>query len=190
MAFNLVLEQSRTGEDSSQENTGTKGRLQNGRRPQSMPPSVESSSSHTRRSVPWVPLMFLLATTCLPPCSRRLTRLVFPTCPGRHEARCKNDLRAICAAMNAYAAVHGGAYPNSLEPLVALDATGRNLLGCEAVPIDSWGREYLYHPAAPDVAHGPTVETRGQDGTPGGRGLNRDISHFIAVQHGDHSLFP
>lgn len=78
------------------------------------------------------------------------------------EARVRADLGRLRAALEAYAVEHGGAYPDSLAELD------------EAGTVDAWGREYVYEP--PDAAHPrPRVYSLGQDGRPGGDGLDRDL---------------
>jgi general secretion pathway protein G len=78
------------------------------------------------------------------------------------------------AALEAYAADHGGQFPGSLDSLVQPGVDARWSLRDREALLDPWGREYLYEP--PGEAHaGPRVYSLGRDGRPGGRGEDEDI---------------
>ncbi|MFU8764860.1 MAG: type II secretion system protein GspG [Haliea sp.] len=78
------------------------------------------------------------------------------------------------------------AYPDNEKGLDGLLTPGKNLLRAaqyrsggylDAIPLDPWGRPYLY--AGPDFAGArqpPTLMTLGADGQPGGEGDAADIS--------------
>ena len=85
------------------------------------------------------------------------------------------DISAICASLEEYAINNNGAYPTSLEPLVAPDANGRCYLeGYNGkIPLDPWKRPYHYE--IPTSAYPrPHVWTYGADGRLGGTGENAD----------------
>jgi len=91
-----------------------------------------------------------------------------------NQMRATSDIVAITEAINEYAVVHGGRYPDSLEELVTPDENGRTYLDRDEVPLDPWGNPYLYR--CPDEQrHKPLVFTLGADGVPGGAGEDRDI---------------
>ncbi len=66
--------------------------------------------------------------------------------PDRSEMLAE-DLAQIHAALESYAADHGGALPESLDVLVRPDEEGRHYLpsGTPAIH-DPWGRKYVFEP--------------------------------------------
>jgi len=95
----------------------------------------------------------------------------------QHEARrakIEADLCEIDAALECYASRNGGAYPASLEALVARDDEGTRCLEHASVPRDPWRQAYRYDPPTQGHPHG-RVYTYGRDQTPGGTGDNADI---------------
>jgi len=94
------------------------------------------------------------------------------------------EMRDLSEALDTYAAAHRGAYPDSLEALVAPDVQGHTILRDEReLPLDPWGRAYVYTP--PDGANArPTLLSYGKDGRPGGTGEDEDIHWEDAPEGG------
>jgi len=95
-----------------------------------------------------------------------------PEGPSRRElALC--DLAEVAAAVRAYAADHGGALPESLDPLIRPQPGGKHYLpsGTPAIH-DPWGRRYEYLLEGPE---GFRILTLGRDGAPGGSGDDADL---------------
>jgi general secretion pathway protein G len=91
---------------------------------------------------------------------------------GIVDGRTKHDLaelelRNIRNALKLYFA-KTGRYPRTAEGLRALV----ELKALEAVPVDPWGREYVYVNADGN----PLITTYGRDGEPGGSWQNKDVS--------------
>ncbi|NMO13363.1 type II secretion system protein GspG [Pyxidicoccus fallax] len=82
------------------------------------------------------------------------------------------DLRELRSAFSVYARKHGR-YPDEasgFQPLV--DAGILKFL-----PQDPWGHDYLYHVRD----GGPVILSLGEDGAPGGEGVDADISLQLPV---------
>ena len=88
----------------------------------------------------------------------------------------RSDVHAIAHALEEYADNHSGAYPSTLEPLVAPDADGTSFLaGYNGhMPMDPWRREYHYEAPSPPYPK-PHVWSYGADGKLGGTGEDADI---------------
>ncbi len=112
--------------------------------------------------------------------------LIVPNVIGRpDQARAtvaQTDLRTISAALKMYR-LDNGDYPTSEQGLKALSAkpdaapipanwSPHGYL--EQVPIDPWGRAYVYH--SPTANGGFDIASMGKDGKPGGDGVDQDIS--------------
>ena len=93
------------------------------------------------------------------------------------RAKAESDVRAIANALNAYAALNGGRFPSTLEPLVTPDVNGKTFLGTIKIPLDSWGRAYEYDPPGPELPR-PRIRSFGRDGHAGGEGDDADIDNF------------
>ncbi|MFN0008665.1 MAG: type II secretion system protein GspG [Planctomycetota bacterium] len=80
------------------------------------------------------------------------------------------DLQSISMALEMYAGLNGGKYPDSLDILTVPDTNGNSYL---ADIDDPWGGQYLYEP--PSTARAtPRVYTLGRDRKPGGEGEDKD----------------
>jgi type II secretion system (T2SS) protein G len=99
----------------------------------------------------------------------------FPCLSSR--AKAESDVRAIANALNAYAALNGGRFPSTLEPLVTPDVNGKTFFGTNKIPLDSWGRVYEYDPPGPELPR-PRIRSFGRDGHAGGEGDDADIDNF------------
>lgn len=84
------------------------------------------------------------------------------------------DFAAIHNALTEFAVNNGGQYPDNLEVLVTPDVNGAAYLDSRRVPLDPWGREYLYERPGPRMPK-PRVFTYGKDGKPGGIWADTDI---------------
>ena len=93
-----------------------------------------------------------------------------------NQAKVQTDLRAITAAIESYAAIHGE-YPPNLGVLAHPDDHGAAYLNSTEVPADPWGVPYRY--ALPqDGLPYPRVFTLGMDGHPGGEFLDEDFDNL------------
>ena len=89
--------------------------------------------------------------------------------------KAKLDILKIQNVSAEFAANNGGRYPDNIEVLVTPDVNGATYLGSRTVPLDPWGRKYLYE--APGTAgEYPRVFSYGKDGRPGGEGADADIA--------------
>ncbi len=93
-----------------------------------------------------------------------------------NQAKVQADLRAITAAVESYAAIHGE-YPANLRVLVHTDEHGAAFLNAEQVPTDPWGAPYQYSLPTRAVPY-PRVYTLGMDGQPGGEFLDEDFDNL------------
>jgi general secretion pathway protein G len=84
------------------------------------------------------------------------------------------DLVALRNALTEYATANGGKFPDSLQGLVTPDVQGRTYLDSKKVPLDPWGRTYLYEPPGPGNPR-PRICSYGKDGQPGGEGDDADL---------------
>lgn len=97
---------------------------------------------------------------------------------GTIEGKVPADIRAIENACELYAAQHGYSYPDDLARLVERDAAGGSYLRPGSVPLDPWGRPYLYAPTDRHCRH-PRIWTLGRDGVAGGEGDDRDVDNWM-----------
>lgn len=106
--------------------------------------------------------------------------LVVPNIVQRHfqpaSTRVKVDIAGIESAAREYAINNGARWPSDLDVLVRPDVNGESYLDAATVPLDPWGRAYLYEPPRPgqSVAR---IYTLGRDGVPGGEHENADIDN-------------
>lgn len=84
------------------------------------------------------------------------------------------DLAELQAAIQAWAADHGGALPESLELLIRPQPDGKHYLPAGTPALhDPWGQRYQYRPGeGPD---GFVIATFGRDREPGGTGEDADL---------------
>lgn len=135
---------------------------------------------HREAGLTLVELIVVLAIIAL------VAALIVPNVIGRpDEARvtvARTDLRTISAALKMYR-LDNGDYPTTEQGLAALMqkptapplptnwAAGGYL---EQVPVDPWGRAYVYR--NPGSAGSFDLLSYGRDGKPGGEGLDADLS--------------
>ena len=92
------------------------------------------------------------------------------------EAKMKTDLVSIFSAVENYALMNGGTFPESLDVLVQPDETGEAFLKTGGkIPTDPWNREYQYDP--PAGGQQPRIYSLGEDGQIGGEGKAADRDH-------------
>lgn len=84
------------------------------------------------------------------------------------------DILAIEWACETYARDHDGSWPPEIAALLTRVPGRHAYLTGTSVPLDPWGREYLYVPPASPLGR-PSVWTWGRDGRPGGEGEDADI---------------
>ncbi len=92
---------------------------------------------------------------------------------GNQAWTAKTDLVGLGAALEDFAEVHDGSFPDALRQLVVPDANGERFLNQGEVPLDPWGRPFLYAPAAD--RRGFRLGSLGADGLPGGEGEDADL---------------
>jgi general secretion pathway protein G len=110
-----------------------------------------------------------------------VTPMVFRNVGDAKQAAARAQLGIFELALDAYR-LDNDYYPSTTQGLAALVAkpTGaRNWRGPylkRAIPLDPWGRSYLYR--SPGVASGAEYDlmSLGRDGSPGGRDDNADVS--------------
>jgi type II secretion system (T2SS) protein G len=88
----------------------------------------------------------------------------------RLPVRAAEDMRILGRALEAYR-MRVGRYPANLEALLPHEL--------DDVPVDPWGRAYLYHLASRTYV----VQTLGRDGAEGGTGEDRDMRLANGVLH-------
>jgi hypothetical protein len=81
--------------------------------------------------------------------------------------RAREDLHRLFDALEEYAFVHDGRYPDSLDDLCVPDAYGERILDSRHPPGDPWNASYRYAPPSPSRPH-PCVWSDGPDHVPGG----------------------
>jgi len=118
----------------------------------------------------------LLATLVVPNVLQRLATAI--------TGKARVDIMAIHNALNEYAALNSGRYPDGLQALVEPDENGYTFLDRRAVPLDPWKNEYLYEaPGGGEVR--PRVYTLGKDGSIGGEGDDKDIDNWSIMDDRD-----
>jgi general secretion pathway protein G len=110
----------------------------------------------------------LLATLVVPALLQRLGQAF--------EGKVKGDLVQIESALTQYAINNKMQYPDTLQALIDLDASGKKYLNAEKIPQDPWGHEYGYEPPTSNHPN-PLVFSYGKDGSPGGQGDDRDLTN-------------
>ncbi len=131
-------------------------------------------------------LLPLLAAAGIGALSEEQTTLGLPGIESRlaeaYERKVKADLLMLHAALDEYAINNQMQYPESLQFLVEPDEHGRRYLASEVVPVDPWGREYVYSP--PSGKRRCDLRTYGKDGVVGGAGQDRDLA-LETIRNGD-----
>lgn len=93
----------------------------------------------------------------------------------RNQAQ--SQLADICDAIRLYRA-NTGRYPSRLEDLIERPADVEGWYGpfldATRVPLDPWGREYVYR--EPEPGGQLEVSSYGADGAPGGQGEDADLT--------------
>jgi len=74
-------------------------------------------------------------------------------------------------ALQGWAAQHRGTYPSTAEGLEAARPYLRS--GAEEIPLDAWGRPFVYRSPAGDAAY--AIASLGADGQEGGEDLDADL---------------
>jgi hypothetical protein len=101
-----------------------------------------------------------------------------PHGPSR-QAIALDDLAELRAAVQAWAADHGGELPESLELLIRPQPDGKHYLPAGTPALhDPWGGRYRY-----EVGPGPdgfAIATLGRDREPGGKGEDADLDQLGA----------
>ncbi|HNZ48191.1 MAG TPA: type II secretion system protein GspG [Candidatus Hydrogenedentes bacterium] len=82
------------------------------------------------------------------------------------QAKAQSEIKALKAAVTAYMLKNNRRLPESLEQVA-------EFMDPPKVPQDPWGNPYIY---TKDGARKYTIVSYGADGTPGGTGVNEDIS--------------
>ena len=84
------------------------------------------------------------------------------------QAKAQSEIKALKAAVTAYMLKNNRRLPESLEQVA-------EFMDPPKVPQDPWGNPYIY---TKDGARKYTIVSYGADGTPGGTGVNEDISSY------------
>jgi general secretion pathway protein G len=107
---------------------------------------------------------------------------IFQHVGAAKDATAKSQIEMLSAALDAYR-LDNGTYPNTQQGLEALwtiptvDPPGnwRGPYLRKPVPLDPWGRAYVYVFPGQQNTRGFDLLTYGLDGQPGGEGENADI---------------
>jgi general secretion pathway protein G len=108
---------------------------------------------------------------------------VFRHLSGAKTTTARTQIDLLGVALDSYR-LDNGRYPTTEQGLAALrEPPGReprplNWRGPylrKEVPLDPWGRPYIYEVESSSTATGYVLQTLGQDGKPGGDGENMDI---------------
>ncbi|MFW5802531.1 MAG: type II secretion system major pseudopilin GspG [Verrucomicrobiota bacterium] len=110
-----------------------------------------------------------------------LAAIILPNFMGRMEkskvTAAKAQISSLTQAVQDYL-LDNDNYPPNLEALIentsGSDKWDGPYLEKEELPVDPWGNEYQYRTT--DDAIGFEIISYGKDGSPGGEGLNADIS--------------
>lgn len=86
------------------------------------------------------------------------------------RAQVRADLTLLQDALDEFARLNGGRYPEFLEMLVVPDQNGARFIDRVELPRDPWQQAYVYVPSP-----SPTVKTLGRDGVEGGTGPDADL---------------
>lgn len=117
-------------------------------------------------------ILGLLATLVVPSVVDKLK--------GAQRGKARTDIMAIANALEEYAILNAGRYPDSLEVLITPDANGHTYLKQRQLPRDPWGHEYLYEPPYGGEQR-PRVYTLGRDNAVGGEGEDADLDNFMIL---------
>jgi general secretion pathway protein G len=107
---------------------------------------------------------------------------IFQNVGAARSATAKSQIEMLGAALDAYR-LDNGAYPTTQQGLAALwerpsidpPANWRAPYLRKAVPMDPWGRPYIYVFPGEQNPNGYDLISYGADGVPGGDGENADI---------------
>ncbi len=94
-----------------------------------------------------------------------VVRNVLPNLFKAQDTKVKADITTIITALDEWAMLHNGSYPDTLDVLVQEDENGQKALKQDTVPKDPWGVEYGYD-APQRGTTDPRVFTYGKDGVP------------------------
>lgn len=148
---------------------------------------MSSKAEHRRRRRRGFTLLELLVTIAI---IATLAAVVAPSLFGNiGDARrnaAKSQLQILMLALDAYR-LDNDAYPTTeqgLEALHAIPSAGdapANWKGPylrQLVPLDPWGRPYVYSSPGTTNPHSYDLYTLGKDGTLGGEGENADVTSW------------
>jgi general secretion pathway protein G len=96
----------------------------------------------------------------------------------QHHAR--SIVRALDQALKEYCLQNAGRFPETLDELATPDASGHAYID-RAVPLDPWGRAYVYVPPS-GAEPRPHVSTLGRDGRRGGEAPDADIDNWSLAE--------
>lgn len=110
---------------------------------------------------------------------------VFQHVGAAKDATAKSQIEMLGAALDAYR-LDAGAYPSTQQGLQALVETPsidappnwRGPYLRKAVPLDPWGRPYVYLAPGEVNVNGYDLLSYGADGQPGGEGDNADVTSW------------
>ena len=124
------------------------------------------SGSGPGRLLPLVVVLACVATLSL------VARIALPKVAARlgvaQTDKVEVDLVTLASLLDAYAVRNEGRYPADLESLLPQ-------LNTDAIPLDPWGRPYLYDAPAEDSDF--NLRSLGADGVAGGVDADRDIDY-------------
>ncbi|MEW6072346.1 MAG: type II secretion system major pseudopilin GspG [Planctomycetota bacterium] len=106
-----------------------------------------------------------------------VVRNVLPNIFIAKGTKARADIVTLSEAVEQWAMLNSGTFPDSLEVLVQPDEDGQKLIKGDRIPKDPWGNEYGYEQPTRGNTE-PRVFSYGADGQPGGEGNDADIDNF------------
>lgn len=92
------------------------------------------------------------------------------------DQKVPRDIVTLAQAIDEFTGNHDGRAPSSLHDLIAPGIDGHTYLNITHLPLDPWGRPYIYEPSQP-----LNVRCLGRDGVVGGDGDDEDLDYLTIM---------
>lgn len=144
-------------------------------------PTITARGSVTRTGFTLIEILVVLVVLAI--LATLVAPNVFRNVDTARETTARTQIEMLGAALDAYR-LDNGRYPTTEQGLAALQtapsieprpANWRGPYLRKDIPMDPWGRPYLYRFPATNGKPGFELASHGADGQPGGDGDNRDI---------------